>query len=195
MKKAKLEETQRQPRCSPCHRCSDIGPNLPLPSNSRRSNVSCFVNLSEAVHQRKVLTELEIYSQEAWSPHSTLGGHTVAWREPDKVTETGWRYHVPQSTFTLKCQRNILKRRNSGVYIGIVKIKIKTCLGYSALENKELPDLGTIKNWGLKKKKTSLTWGSTSFKMRYTELLGRSGLPTGMCRGLLRLHEKDSMGH
>lgn len=69
------------------------------------------------------------------------------------------------------------------------------CLGYSALDNKELPDLGTIKNWGLKKKKTSLTWGSTSFKMRYTELLGRSGLPTGMCRGLLRLHKKDSMGH
>lgn len=29
----------------------------------------------------------------------------------------------------------------------------------------------------------------------YTELLGRSGLPIGMCQRLLKLHKKDSMGH
>lgn len=98
--------------------------------------------------------------------------------------ETGWCYHVPQSTFTLKCQRNILKRRNSGVYIGIVKIKIKTCLGYSALDNKELPDLGTIKNWGLKKKKKPpwlggqhlLKWGTLS-------CLGGVGYPQECAEG------------
>lgn len=37
------------------------------------------------------------------------------------------------------------------------------CLGYSALDNKELPDLGTIKNWGLKKKKNLLDLGVNIF--------------------------------
>lgn len=53
---------------------------------------------------------------------------------------------TPKHSFSLKCQRNILKRRNSGGYLDIVKIKTKICLGYSALDNKGLSVLGTIKN-------------------------------------------------
>lgn len=87
--------------------------------------------------------------------------------------------------FSLKCQNNVFKRRNSGGYLDTVQIKIKTCFDYSALDNRGISDLGTIRTGDLKKK--SLTWGSTTFKMRYTELLGRGGLHTGMCQVLLIL--------
>lgn len=86
--------------------------------------------------------------------------------------------------FSLKCQNNIFKRRNSGGYLDIVKIKIKIRFDYSALDNTGISDLGMVRTGDLKK---SLTWGSTTFKMRYTELLGRGGLHTGMCQVLLIL--------
>lgn len=54
-------------------------------------------------------------------------------------------------SFSLKCQSNILKRKYSGGYLDIVKIKIKRCLGSSVLDNKGISDLGTIKIGGKKK--------------------------------------------
>lgn len=53
--------------------------------------------------------------------------------------------------FSLKCQNNIFKRRNSGGYLDIVKIKIKIRFDYSALDNIGISDLGTIRTGDLKK--------------------------------------------
>lgn len=53
--------------------------------------------------------------------------------------------------FSLKCQNNIFKRRNSGGYLDIVKMKIKIRFDYSALDNTGISDLGTIRTGDLKK--------------------------------------------
>lgn len=52
--------------------------------------------------------------------------------------------------FSLKCQNNIFRRRNSGGYLDIVKIKIKICFDYSALDNTGISDLGMIRTGDLK---------------------------------------------
>lgn len=52
----------------------------------------------------------------------------------------------PKDSFSLKCQSNRFKRRNSGGYPDIVKIKI--CLDYSALDNKRISDFGTVRTGG-----------------------------------------------
>lgn len=53
--------------------------------------------------------------------------------------------------FSLKCQNNIFKRRNSGGYLEIVKIKIKICFDCSVLDNTGISDLGTVRTGDLKK--------------------------------------------
>lgn len=48
---------------------------LPLPSNTRHSDLACAANFSEEGSLiKKVLTDPEGYRQELWSVHNTLGG-------------------------------------------------------------------------------------------------------------------------